>query len=53
MDPALYASRFKANLTLPLITAERGEVMWNADALLVQPVGNRDARRCSSKPAKS
>ncbi|WP_405491884.1 HEAT repeat domain-containing protein [Streptomyces sp. NBC_00096] len=46
---ALYASRFEANLTLLLITPGRGEVTWDADALLVRAGG--DARRAAQLAA--
>ncbi|MGW7102758.1 HEAT repeat domain-containing protein [Streptomyces sp. NPDC054838] len=49
-DTALYASRFEANLTLLLITAGRGEVTWNADALLVRAGG--DPRRAAALVAE-
>ncbi|WP_328299172.1 HEAT repeat domain-containing protein [Streptomyces sp. NBC_00435] len=44
-DAALYASRFEANLTLLLITRGRGEVLWDADGLLVRAGG--DPRRAA------
>ncbi|MFJ7960675.1 HEAT repeat domain-containing protein [Streptomyces sp. NPDC096319] len=49
-DAALYASRFEANLTLLLVTAGRGEVTWNADALLVRADG--DPRRAAELVAE-
>lgn len=49
-DAALYASRFEANLTLLLITADRGEVTWNADGLLVRAGG--DPRRAAALVAE-
>lgn len=45
VDAALYASRFEAHLTLLLLTAGRGEVTWDADALLVRADG--DPRRAA------
>lgn len=43
VDAAVHASRFEANLTLLLVTADRGLVTWNADALLIRAGG--DPRR--------